>query len=415
MTIQPDSTPDLPSDRAARRSYLPSVIAVGILSISIGMVAFSLASLLLRGSDRLPNSPSVIDVVTVLGVTFAFPIVGTVVAILRPRNPIGWVFLVIGTFFMTSYFSVEYVGRAIYLGADLPAVTFVAWVSQWGWTLAFGLALTWTLLLFPDGRLPGRAWRPVAWAATVTVGLGVLGPAFRPGPILDFDGRILNPVGIGGPIGQLATAISDATLPAILVVGLLSFAGLLSRFRRAEGVERQQLKWFLFAATVLLGCLVVGVVTEIEALWTVTLLGLAAVPIAAGMAILRYRLYDIDVIIRRTLIYAALSAVLAAIYGGAVLVLTALLAGFAGGNTLAIAASTLAVAAGFQPARRIIQSAVDRRFFRSRYDATTTVDALSGRLLREVDLERVTSTIVEVIDGTLRPTSVSVWMREGRP
>jgi hypothetical protein len=143
------------------------------------------------------------------------------------------------------------------------------------------------------------------------------------------------------------------------------------------------------------------------------LLGLFALPIAAGIAILRYRLYDIDLIIRRTLVYAALSAVLASIYGAAVLVLTGLLSGFASGNTLAVAGSTLAVAAIFQPARRIIQSAVDRRFFRSRYDATTTVDAMSGRLLREVDLERVTSTVVEVIDGTLRPTSVSVWMREG--
>jgi hypothetical protein len=209
--------------------------------------------------------------------------------------------------------------------------------------------------------------------------------------------------------------VSDLSLPAILVVGLLSLAGLLSRFHRATGVERQQLKWFLSAATVFLAFLSLGAVTGIEGLWTVMLVGLAALPIAAGMAILRYRLYDIDVIIRRTISYAVLSAVLAAMYGGAVLILTTLLAGFASGNTFAVAGSTLAVAAGFQPARRLVQSAVDRRFFRSRYDAATTMDALSGRLLREVDLERVTSTVVDVIDRTLRPTSAAVWMRKGRP
>ena len=205
-----------------------------MLVISVGMVAFSLASVVLPGRAVLPNQPSLVDVLAALGVTLSFPIVGAVVAILRPRNPVGWIFLVVGTFFMTSYFSSEYVGRAVYLGADLPAVSFVAWVAQWGWMLAFGLALTWTLLLFPDGRLPGRAWRPVAWAATAAIILGVLGPAFRPGWITDFDGRVLNPVGIGGPIGQVASAVSDIALPAILIVGLFSLASLLRRFRHAE-------------------------------------------------------------------------------------------------------------------------------------------------------------------------------------
>jgi len=247
----------------------------------------------------------------------------------------------------------------------------------------------------------------------------VLAFAVRPGP-LDDELTIPNPFGISGPIGDLARAVTDVFVWPLVTLALASFTALVTRFVRARGDERQQLKWVAYAATIMAVGMAAGLVVGLAEkgddpafswLFHVTLLGLGLIPVAAGIGILRYRLYDLDLLINRTLVYAALSATLAAVYIGLVIALQGVLSGFTGGNSLAVAASTLAVAALFQPVRRRIQNAVDRRFYRSRYDAQRTLAAFSSRLRHEVDLAHLTDELRGVVAETLQPASVSVWLR----
>jgi hypothetical protein len=406
-----------PSSAAKPSWQRPSTwIAVALLAVSLGMIGFSLVSLLTPGHERLANQPDVGNVLAVLCVFATLPLVGAILAVLRPRNPIGWLFLVAGVGFTINIFGSEYVGRAIVFGADLPAHALVDWIGAWSNALAFGLMVIWIPLLFPDGHLLAPRWRLVSWAAAIALGAQIVAQAIEPKRLAGSDGPtgyaglLPNPIAVGGPFGDIATAL--AGMPFLLVFGVLALVSLILRFRRSRGIERQQLKWLLFAVGFLLGTFTLGIVTQVEAVWYAVLLGFAALPVAAAFAVLRYRLYEVDRLISRTLSYASVTVMLAAVFVGVVLGLQRILEPLTGGNTVAVAASTLIVAALFQPLRRRVQGVVDRRFDRARYDGQRTAAAFAERLRDEVDITTATEDLESTIRGVLSPTSMELWLRE---
>jgi len=396
-----------------------TVLAYGLWLLSVLLFAGALSTV---GATNLPERPSLLDVLSVGLPVLAFPTVGAIVAARRPQNPIGWIFCAVGLSLIGGIAAAEYVLRARMVNPSLPAPDVVAWMGSWTWLIGLGLAGTLMLLLFPDGRAPTPRWRIVGWLAAITIGVTLVGFALRPGPI-DGDPDIVNPFGVSGPIGEIARLVTEVFAWPLAALVVASFAAFVARFVRARGDERQQLKWVAYATFIAIfgfGLMMVVALTGGAAdegfswIWYVMLLGLGLIPVTAGIAILRYRLYDIDLIIRRTLTYGALSATLVAVYIGLVIAIQGVLSGFTGGNSLAVATSTLAVAALFQPVRRRIQSAVDRRFYRSRYDAARTVQAFASRLRHEVDLTLLTNELRGMVAETLQPTSVSVWLRDGR-
>jgi hypothetical protein len=268
------------------------------------------------------------------------------------------------------------------------------------------------LLLFPTGHLPSPRWRPVAWAAGATITAISVVAAVAPQP-LD-QGLPLNPLGIQQLAGVYELAAPTAFL-LLGVLGLASVASLVVRFRRARGEERQQLKWFTYGAAVLALLLAVSAASQTlsgRVPDLVVAAALAAPPLAIGVAVLRYRLYDIDRIINRTLVYGALTVLLAVVYAGIVLTLGQLFGGLGEDpSSWVVAAATLAVAGLFQPARRRIQAIVDRRFNRRKYDAAKTVEAFSVRLRDEVDLDALAAELLAVVDQTMQPTAASLWLR----
>jgi hypothetical protein len=296
----------------------------------------------------------------------------------------------------------------------------MAWFSQWVIFVWFGLVGILLPLLFPDGRLPSPRWRPLLWAGAVVFGVSVAGTAFGSAAIeWGAGGSIPNPLGIAGPLGDaLATAASASNL-GVAVMVLCALAAPAWRLRRATGVERQQLKWFALAIGLLLLGLAAAAIGEAAGLQALGNVGwflfigslVFGMPLAIAVAILRHRLLDVDVVINRTLVYGALTATLALAYLACVLVLQLVLAPLTADSSLAIAASTLAVAALFRPARARIQALVDRRFYRHRYDAARTLEAFGGRLRDELDLEALASDLRGVVDQTMQPAHVSLWLR----
>ena len=317
------------------------------------------------------------------------------------------------------FFAAGEVSEAYVSDPANPGRVWVAWLSAFTTNLWFSLALIFLPLLFPDGRLPSPRWRPVLWLGVVSVLLGAVGAAFVPGEIeLRQSSGLDNPLGIDGGLPAVAETAS-AVLGAVAVV--LAAASVVVRLRRARGRERQQLKWFAYVGVLAALCLSVAVVGSTltrdssdsfnAVAVTGWLTGLALVgfglPAATGIAILRHRLYDVDLVIRRTLVYGALTATLGATYLGLVL-----LAGPAvGESNVAIAVSTLAVAALFRPALRRIQAIVDRRFYRRRYDAAMTLEAFGARLRDELDLEALGADLRGVVTETVQPAHVSLWLR----
>lgn len=396
-----------------RTSWPIAGIAVCLCLASLLLTAAGTASLILPGTELIPDRPSTIDFLTFSLTFVAFPTIGLIVALKRPANPLGWLFLIIGLGVTVSVAAGEYADRHIHVGADLPAVDVVAWLGTWSWMVTLGLALTFAVLLFPTGRLPSGRWRPLAWLCAFTIFATAIAEAFRPGPMSDYEGSGLErPFAFGGALGDLMQSVADVGLLAIVALGIVSIALLAHRFRRAHGAERQQLKWFLFPMAVFLVGLSTASVLQTQLAWSVALLGLAAIPVGAGIAILRHRLFDIDLVINRTLVYATLSLLLGGIYIGLVLGLQVLISPLFGTDTAAIALSTLTVAALFGPLRARVQRIVDRRFFRSRYDAQRTVEALAIRLRDQVDPEQLTQSLREATIATLKPRSASVWLRQ---
>jgi hypothetical protein len=351
----------------------------------------------------------------------AFATVGAVILARRPGNRIGWLCWAIGFAFTVSLWGSKQVwvvlvhqGRSS-AWALLPLLGIMAFLGT-----LLGL-LPFLVLLFPTGRLLSRGWRPVAWALGLVLGLYLTAGLLSPGQIpLGLPGNPDNPLGVESAEGLLRLVQTMAGVAAP-VLALAALASVVVRFRSARGEERQQLKWFTFvvaAELVLLpglGGVAEQVAPEVGAL-VVFPASISLIPIAIGVAVLKYRLYDIDRIINRTLVYGLLTATLAAVYAGVVLILVQLSGGI--GTTppsWAIAGATLAAAALFQPARRRIQAAVDRRFNRRKYDAAETIDTFGARLRDQIDLDTLSAELLAVVDQTMEPTRASLWLRPSAP
>ena len=334
---------------------------------------------------------------------------GAIISSRLPGNAVGWIFLAIGLLLGLLFAASAYAELAIDL--DLPGGWFAAWISTWIFIpAAFGLPM-FLLLLFPDGRFVSNRWRMVGWLLGVLVTFAAASKALQPGRIPPGIENPLAPGGAAGEVFQVLSPLADAlALPGFA----LAVSGLVVRLWRSRGVERQQLKWFAYSAALVglgLGTAVFipeGPVADV--IFLVGLLALAGLPVAAGISILRYRLYDIDLLINRTLVYGALTASLVLLYVGCVVGLQYVFRAFAGGGSqLAVVASTLVIAALFNPLRYRIQATIDRRFYRRKYDAHKTLEAFSRRLRDETDLEQLHSTLLAVVRTTMQPEHVSMW------
>jgi hypothetical protein len=345
----------------------------------------------------------------------AFMAVGAVIVAHRPGNAVGWIFSAIGLLTAIGWPAAEYAARAN-LGRPgaPPGAVLAAWYTAWYWYPVLGLGLVFTPLLFPTGRLLSARWRPVAAAAAAaTVGITALS-ALKETLQDEKNYSVRNPIGLAGVQDPGQSAVGAVLFGLLLVCMVAAGLSLVLRLRRARGVERQQLKWVTYAGALMIVSLLASEYLLPDGAGVEVLAGLimALVPVAAGVAILRYRLYDIDRLINRTLVYGALTALLGAVYAGAVLMLGQLFGGVGGEPpSWVVAGATLAVAALFQPARRRIQAVVDRRFDRRKYDAARTVEAFSARLRDELDLDTLSAELLAAVDQTMQPTGVSLWLR----
>ena len=383
----------------------PLAVAVALLSIAMGVAALLLKQELVEAD--LAGVPF-----------FAFGLMGAFVAARQPRNPIGWVFMVVGTMPVIGFFTSNYAIYGIFTHpGSVPFTKVASWLSSWAWIPGVATLLTFCSLLYPNGRLPSRRWRPVLYAAIVALSGAVLSVALMPGKMEPFeeDGpTVENPVGIEGAEAVL-DLIGGFSFPALLLLGALSVASLVFRFRAASPAERQQMKWFMYPAGLLV--IVVLLETPIETVlgssisdivFTGTILLL---PLATGIGILKYRLFDIDVVINRTLVYLSLTAILVGTYLGVVVLLQQALSGITRDSDIAVAGSTLAVAALFRPLRSRVQDFINHRFYRRRYDAAETLRAFSTRLRDQVDLDSLSVQMLQVVGETIQPAHASLWLR----
>jgi hypothetical protein len=402
-------------------------LAWSLAGLSVALFVASAALYALARSAPVPESWDVnFNIAGLLGSgTFlTFPVVGALIASRHPRNPVGWILLADGLLWRTTdmldYYGVYGMARP----GSLPFPLGAAGINNWLWAPSVGLLATYVFLLFPNGRLPSRRWRPLAWLSGVVIALVSVGVALSPGPLQNLGG-IQNPFGLLQPWMMPAFLAIVSLLPLCMLASALS---LVFRYRSSRGEERQQIKWIALAASfvglVYLIAMVLSFVFPSESwfapgspLWLdlvayAALLSFVAIPIAVGFAVLKYRLYDIDIIINRALVYGSLTVVLAATYFGGVVGLQYVFRALTGqGSTLAVVASTLAIAALFTPLRRRVQALVDRRFYRRKYDAAKTLAAFSARLRNETDVEVLSNDLVGVARSTVQPAHVSLWLR----
>jgi hypothetical protein len=341
----------------------------------------------------------------------------------RPENPIGWLFCSIGVFAAIVLLSSEYAAYALLAQPDsLPGGLAMVWIRAWVWVPYVGLFVL-LFLVFPEGWPQTRALRWFTSVVLFVIAYGTVLAAFSPGPIDAIGGAVDNPLGMEALRG-LGTNSAVGPLESVLyVLGIVAAASLFGRMRRARGVQRQQIKWFAYATVVLVGGVVLGfTVSEATGVswlgkigFVLRMFGLAGLPMAIGIAVLRYRLYNIDQIINRTLVYSSLTAMLVALYFGGIVVLQRIFVFLTGEqSTLAVVASTLLIAALFTPLRRRIQSFIDRSFYRGKYDARKTLEAFSARLRNETDLEALSDDLVGVVRETMQPAHVSLWLGPSR-
>jgi hypothetical protein len=390
-----------------------SRLAWSLWTLSVALTALSLSLLALirfhPGTHIfdwwLGNATIVIDVT-----------VGAIVASRRPENPVGWLLCLSGVAVSTSSFTSEYAIYALLAEpGSLPAGEAMAWIASWMLPIMSALQVSY-LLLFPTGRLPSRRWRWLAWLTVAYVVVGVITAAFSPGAYQGSLGPIRNPLGIEG-LTHIYKAVVYTMAPALFIAAAFS---LFVRLRRAVGVERQQLKWLAYAAGgFAMGIILISITIAIDTPrwyeWVASAFFVAVspgVPISIGIAILRYRLYDIDILINRTLVYSSLTATLVALYFGGIVVLQRVFVVLTGErSTLAVVASTLLIAALFNPLRRRLQAFIDRRFYRRKYDARKTLEAFSVRLRDQTDLETLNKELVGVVRETMQPAHASLWLR----
>jgi hypothetical protein len=356
---------------------LTTAIGVAVVALLIAAAALGLEW---GGAD--PSGVAFAIELAVFLLTFA--VLGILIARREPHNPVGWLFCAVPVGVLTGTVT------GIYAESGHVGASVIGWFSSWTWLISLLSYALFAPLLFPDGRLPGRRWRFVAWIdAAALAGVFVAAAA-------DLDA-------IGAPFVVGCVALVPVSLASVVV-----------RYRRAEGTQRLQLRWCVFAACAgfagfILVSLLASVVEWVQFLY---ILVYALLPISIAVAMLRYRLYEIDVIIRRTLTYACLVAVLAAVYFAGVTLIGALLRELTGSSgVVAVTVSTLAVALVFQPLRRRIQRGVDHRFFRAGYDASQAVEAFSGRLREEIDLDALSAELLAVVSRTVQPTQSTLWLR----
>ena len=405
-------------------------LAWALAGLSVAIFVASVPLLVLARSAHIPSSwdanPSIGDLLG--GLLFlVFPLVGALIASRRPRNPIGWILLADGLLWMLSDLMDDYSLYGVASPGSVPFAVGAAGINNWLWVPAVGLLGTYVFLLFPNGRLPSRRWRPLAWLSGAVILSVSIGTALDPGPLQNLGG-VQNPFGILQP---WMMPVFWAGLPLLPLCMLASAFSLVLRYRRSRGEERQQIKWIALAGSVVGLLYLIAMITSFlfpsggwfqpgSPLWLdliayAALLSFTLVPIAVGVAMLRYRLYDIDAVINRTLVYVSLTAMLAAVYFGCVVgsqyafrILTGQ------GSQVAVVASTLAIAALFVPLRRRVQGFVDRRFYRNKYDAAKTLEEFGAKLRDATDLDALTGELTGVVRETVQPAHVSFWLAPAR-
>jgi hypothetical protein len=354
------------------------------------------------------------------GAQLSFALTGTVLVARRPGNRVGWVLAGAGLLALLQGFASVYAEHSHARGVtSLPALT-AAWLAGWLGAPMITLFLVYLPLLYPTGCLPSPRWRVLRDATAGFVVTASVALSLKPGPVEGMP--VHNPLGIAAWEGPL-TWFYDYGFVFLGLLGLAAVTSLVLRFRSVEGVERMQIKWLMLALALVLGYVLISsvgleLVLGLEPIWLVDLVGIGTlflVPASIAVAVLRYRLYEIDRVVSRTVSWALITASLLALYGAGVFALTPLVAGVGGGSQLAVAASTLAVAAAFRPVRRRVQAGVDRRFDRGRYDARQVVDQFAARLRDEVDLDELRSDLTGVVGAAVAPVAVSVWLREPTP
>ena len=382
------------------------------------LLALTLSSLVLTAAIAIAagQSPGNWPVAAIATAVWAG--VGAALALLRPRNAVGWLLLATGAALGLSLAGSAYVDWAQARDDELTATPLAAWAASLGWLVVIAFLIPRVMLVFPDGKPPTRRWRVVAFAQYLVLA-GIAVAALRPGPIPDGAyKRYDNPVGIGALafLDRIDSRAGGVGIPLLLFATLGAVAALIVRFRRSRGTERQQLKLVAWGVGLIVllwvggSLLPAGVAQNVVEL--VAVAGLAFAPLTILAAVLRYRLYDIDTVISKTLVYGGLTVVLGAAYVGLVLAGQAVSSTFTGSSNLAIAASTLVVAALFLPVRSRVQRFVDRRFYRRRYDAQRTLESFGARLREQVELNTLEHDHQGVVTETMQPAHASVWLRE---
>jgi hypothetical protein len=384
-----------------------------VLLVALGTFFAYLSSFATGFSPYLPN--------LIVG-TLSFSTVGALVAYRRPENPIGWLLCATGLLEALTAFGGEYGTYALVAGS-LPGGVFTLWLASWVW-LAAGSVVLFAFVLFPDGRLPSTRWRAVAGLYVLVNCLSLAQAALAPGTLAETGARglppVVNPFGVEVVSGLSSGPVGVLTLPLAVFAALTPFAALFVRYRRAQGEEgRQQIKWVAYAVVLLTSAITaVSIWPPLEGSFAglvLFLVGFLSIPTAIGIAILRHRLFDIDLVINRTLVYAVLTAALALVYLGGVASLQLVLRPLTGGESqLAVVASTLTIAALFSPLRRRIQGFIDRRFYRRKYDARETLESFGARLRNETDLDRLGGDLVGVVRKAVQPEHASLWLRPAR-
>ena len=417
---------------SARRA---SLLAWSLAGLSAATFVSGIPLYVLVRSAQIPSSwdanPSMVGLLAG-GLFLIFPLVGALIVSRRPRNPIGWILIADGLLWLITDLMDDYSLYGVARPGSVPFAVGVAGINNWLWVPAVGLLGTYVFLLFPNGRLPSRRWRPLAWLSGAVILSVSLGTALDPGPLQNLGG-VQNPFGILRP---WLMPVFWAILPLLPLCMLASVLSLVLRYRRSRGEERQQIKWIAFAASVVGLLYLIAMITSFifpsgawfqagSPLWLdliayTALLSFTLVPIAVGVAMLRYRLYDIDQVINRALVYGSLTATLVVLYFGGVATAQAVFRALTGQEQqpqLAVVVSTLAIAALFNPLRRRIQSFIDRRFYRGKYDAARTLEDFGTRLRDETDLDSLSENLVGVVRETMQPEHVSLWLRrsEERP
>jgi len=391
---------------ASARPWLAAVVTV----VSLATLVVALVAMLGLVASGVADGSYAMFAILSLGA--GYTLVGWLIASRRPDNAMGWVLLAIGLSAAAEALAVAMASYGTLPGdTAVPFTAEFAWLSSWAWAPAMGLLATLSLLLYPDGHLPSRRWRPIAWASVVMVFLLVVPVAVIGWPQRSVD---LLQNSDGGPGQSVGFAM-------FAVLAVASVVSLVIRFRRSSGQERLQLRWFTWTAIPFIAfVIVITVLSPLLALPPIVLLCLAVfvmplLPVSIGIAILRYRLYEIDRIVSRTISWAIVTAMLAVVLLVGIAAIQAVLAPFTNENTLAVAGSTLVAFALFQPLRRRVQASVDRRFDRARYDGEKTVQAFAEQVRNDVDLASLRASLAAAAGDAVRPTSSSVWLGSRGP